>query len=126
QATSLRPPWATIRLWDRHRSHRTKARDARAHLVMRCALASTERQPEHEGLPALLECGHVALAENALERFVSRGIGHVARAHFAIKADQQPAFLEVITEVACLGVVRPRIVVVERTRRRRGERFETR
>ena len=88
----------------------------------RSVLGKTKRH--HPILPIPLERGHVGGSKDRLQRFVSRWIRLLIGDKGAIVGSQKTLFLQVIQQVARLGIIRAWILVVELTRRGRCQGLE--
>src|SRR6188472_2658341 len=70
-------------------------------------------EPEYECLPIPLKHVHVASAKYFLKSAISGRIGLLIRPEFFVEFCQKPFLLEVVAEIARLGVVVSRSVAVE-------------
>jgi hypothetical protein len=82
--------------------------------IVLSVLTGGEAQRHDESSPAALEPGHVIYLEDFLKRLVSGGVVFHLGDELVIKRPQQFLLLQVVAEVAGLGIVAAGVIFVER------------
>src|SRR5690606_30451538 len=83
--------------------------------------SAVEAQVEHERAPLVLKAPHVGVAEHGHERLVARRVGAPRPPRRMKELAQEAVLLQVVHQVAGLGVVGARILVVKRAIAGAGE-----